>query len=146
MPEEHPGYLPTMAHLTWPRSAALGVLASLTLLAGCAQSAESSAGRVAEEFLQAVESGDGDTACGRLSPATRKELEQSSGESCAQAVLAEDIQGGSTVDVNVFDTMAQVKYDNDAIFLSHFDTGWLVTAAACKPVPGKPYDCSIKGS
>src|SRR5687767_1768938 len=134
-----------MAHLAGRRSAVLGLLVAVAL-AGCGQAEESSAGSAAEEFMQAIESGDGVTACGLLSPATRSELEQSSGEACAQAVLAEDIQGGSTVDVNVFDTMAQVRFDNDAVFLSHFDTGWLVTAAACKPVPDKPYDCNIKGS
>lgn len=122
------------------------MLASVALLTGCGQAEASSAENAAEEFMQAVESGAGVTACGLLSPATRNELKQSSGGPCAQALLAEDIQGGSTVDVNVFDTMAQVKFDNESVFLSHFDSGWLVTAAACKPVPGKPYDCSIKGS
>ena len=41
---------------------------------------------------------------------------------------------------------SQVKFVDQAVFLSRSDAGWLVTAAACKPVPDKPYDCGIKGS
>jgi hypothetical protein len=140
------GYLRTMADFAQPRGALLALLAAVGFLVGCSQAPESAAAGAAQEFLQAVESGDGQSACELLSPAARSELEQSSGSPCPQAVLEEGIEGGSTADATVFDTMAQVKFDNQAVFLSHFDAGWLVTAAACTPVPDKPYDCRIKGS
>ena len=45
--------------------------------------------------------------------------------------------------VEVFDSMAQVRVGADTVFLSRYDGGWRVVAAACTPVPGRPYDCSI---
>jgi hypothetical protein len=51
--------------------------------------------------------------------------------------------GGGAEEVKVFDTMAQVVLGDDTIFLSRYDGHWRVVAAACTPVDGKPYDCSI---
>jgi hypothetical protein len=135
-----------MAEVARRRRAVLALLTVAGLLVGCGEGSESAAAGAADQFMQALESGDGEAACGKLSPAARSELEQSSGQPCSQAILEEDIRGGSEADVTVFETMAQVKFVDQAVFLSRFDAGWLVTAAACTPVADKPYDCSIKGS
>ena len=45
--------------------------------------------------------------------------------------------------VEVFDTTAQADVGSETLFLSRFDGRWLVIAAACTPVPERPYDCSI---
>ena len=116
------------------------------LLTSCGEAQESAVESVAADFVAAVQQQDGQTACSLLSPAARSELEQSSGKQCAQAVLEEDIQAGPVEQVSVFETMAQVMLGDQALFLSDFDTRWLVTAAACSPVPHRPYDCSIQGS
>lgn len=42
--------------------------------------------------------------------------------------------------------MAQARFESDTVFLSRFDGEWLVVAAACTPVSGHPYDCSIQVS
>ena len=48
--------------------------------------------------------------------------------------------------VDVFDTMAVVHIGRQTVFLSRFDSRWLVIAAACTAVPGRPYDCAIDGA
>jgi hypothetical protein len=140
------GYGCDVAITRHERIAAVGlgavVLASLT---GCAQQQESAVASVASDFVGAVQDHDGRQACNLLSPAARSELEQSAGKPCEQGILEEHVGGGSVRAVTVFDTMAQVRLEGSAVFLSHFDSGWLVTAAACNPIPDRPYDCSIQG-
>jgi hypothetical protein len=114
------------------------------LLSGCAGTQDAATGSVAEQLLDAVGNGDGAAACDLLAPATRSELESSSGSSCEEAILEEDLGDGSgPVREEVFDTAAQVKVGSDTVFLSRFDGRWLVVAAACTRTPGRPYDCSI---
>jgi hypothetical protein len=114
------------------------------LLAGCAGSQDAAAGSAARELLDAVRDGDGAGACGVLAAPTREELEQTSGKACPDAVLEEDLAGGTgDPRVQVFDSMAQVRVGTETLFLSRFDGRWLVVAAACTAVPHEPYDCSI---
>ena len=116
----------------------------LVLLAGCAGTQDSATGSVAEQLVEAVRDGDGAAACDLLAPPTRSELESSSGSPCEEAILEEDLGDGSgDVRVEVYDTSAQVRLGGDTMFLSRYDGHWLVVAAACTPVPGRPYDCSI---
>jgi hypothetical protein len=121
----------------------LGIPLAL-LLAGCAGSQDAAAGSAAQDLLDAVRDRDGAAACAALAAPTREELEQASGKACPAAVLEEDLSGGTgDVRVQVFDSMAQVRVGTETVFLSRFDGRWLVVAAACTPVPRKPYDCSI---
>lgn len=114
------------------------------LTSGCAGSQDEPVARTAEQLLSAVDSGDGAAACALLAPATRSELESTSGSPCEEAVLEEDLgPPGTAGRTQVFDTMAQTVVGPETLFLSRFDGEWLVTAAACTPVPGGPYDCSI---
>ncbi len=122
-------------------------LVTVGLLAGCSGTQEHEAASVAQRFLAAAQQQEGAEACSLLAPSARSELEQSSGQSCDAAVLEEDLAaGGSPPTVEVFDTMAQARFESDTVFLSRFDGQWLVVAAACTPVPGRPYDCSIQMS
>jgi hypothetical protein len=134
----------------FPRAARCGVaLTGLLLglvLTGCGDSEGSAVEAVAAALLEATSSGDGPGACALLSPHTRDELEQASGKSCERAILEKSIGRGGTVrDAQVFDTMAQVRFDGETVFLSRFDSGWLVVATACTPRPQGPYDCSVSG-
>lgn len=90
----------------------------------------------------------GEEACSLLAPAARSELESSTGRPCPEAVLEEDLGvPTSSPRVEVYDTMAQVRYDDETVFLSRFDGAWLVVAAACTPNPRQlPYDCGIQVS
>lgn len=116
------------------------------LLAGCGNSEDSAAEAVARRLLEATGRGDGQAACALLSPHARAELEQSAGRPCERAILEEDIGKGGTVrGAHVFDTMAQVRFDDETVFLSRFGSGWLVVATACAPQPDRPYDCSVSG-
>lgn len=128
-----------------PRRRRVFVIATgLVLLAGCAGTQDSATGAVAEQLLGAARNGDGATACDLLAPATRSELESSSGSPCEEAILEEDLgEGTGEMRVEVYDTSAQVKVGGDTVFLSRFDGRWLVVAAACTAVPDRPYDCSV---
>lgn len=131
-------------------SSRAGFVAGVLVLAGgltsCAGSQDDAATSVAQLLAAAVAGGHGDDACRLLAPAARTELEDSSGTPCAQAVLQERVGTGDPVGVEVFDTMAQVRLEDDTVFLSRFDGDWLVVAAACTPQPPGPYDCDIQVS
>jgi hypothetical protein len=122
-------------------------LVTVGLLAGCSGTQENEAASVAQRFLVAVQEQEGREACSLLAPAARAELEQSSGQACDVAILEEDLGAdGAPPTVQVFDTMAQARFADDTVFLSRFDGEWLVIAAACTPVPDRPYDCTIQVS
>jgi hypothetical protein len=130
-----------------PCVAAVGGIVAAASLGGCANSQEGEAQRVAASFYSAVESQDGAAACDALAPETKRELEQSSGKSCSQAILMERLPAtGSIGSVRVFGTMAQVRYADETVFLSRFRSGWLVMAASCVPQAHDRYDCQVKGA
>jgi hypothetical protein len=118
--------------------------AAALLLPGCAGTQDVPAASAARGLLEAAHSGDGTGACELLAPAARSELEQQAGTSCEEAILEEDLgEGSGEATADVFDTMAQVRVGEETVFLSRYDGRWLVVGAACTPVPGRPYDCSI---
>jgi hypothetical protein len=115
-------------------------------VSGCSHAQDDAVQDTANRFYAAVAGGDGESACSVLASATRSELEQSAGKPCAQAILDEDVP--KVVDpqeIEVFGTMAQVRYDNDVTFLTRFEDGWRVVAAACTPARIR-YDCSLQGA
>jgi hypothetical protein len=125
-----------------------GVAVVLLLgLTGCgSQPHEDEVTSVAEAFHRAFAANDGAAACAELAPRTLSELEQSAGKPCAEAVLEEPVQpSAGSSRVEVFGTQALVGEGEGATFLARFPDGWKVMAAACRPQPGAPYDCSISG-
>lgn len=102
---------------------------------------------VARHFYAAVADHDGKAACELLAPGTRSELEQSSGSPCDKAVVEEKIpDAGEVRSVDVFETMAQIHYSTDTVFLARFQSGWRVLAVACTPQAHDRYDCTVKGA
>ena len=128
------------------RTAGLALVAASCLAAsGCSGAQDAAVADVVADFYEAVSTSDGEGACAVLAPATLTELEQSAGKPCAEAVLSEgvpDVAGPERI--QVFGTMAQVRHDQDVAFLTRFDDGWRVVAAACTAASSR-YDCSIKG-
>jgi hypothetical protein len=62
------------------------------------------------------------------------DLEGTSGQSCPDAILAQDLPDAQQVpDSEAFGRAAQVLMDGDVVFLSVFGTEWLITAAGCTP-------------
>jgi hypothetical protein len=134
----------------WSRAGSSGIalLALGIPLSACGGSQDAAVSDVVDEFYASVEDGDGEDACALLVPATRSELEQSSGEECAAAITAEDLDLGSGDggDVEVYDTMAQARFKGTtAAFLARLPDGWRVLAAGCTPRSVGPYDCKVKG-
>ncbi len=123
-------------------------LATVVLaLAGCGPSArEDSAESAAERFAGTLREDDGGAACGMLAPETRRELEESSGTACAEAIVEEDLpQLGAPGEVEVYGHHAEVRGDGDTLFLTDHSGQWLVVAAGCVPRADLPYDCAVKG-
>jgi hypothetical protein len=125
-----------------------GLVAATGVLSSCGNAQDDDVARVARAFYSAVEAGKGAQACALLAPATRTELQQSSGTPCDEAILDEvETPVGRQVDVDAFGTMAQARLAGDTVFLTRFDTGWLVMAAACtRPKQPGAYECRVKGA
>lgn len=122
-------------------------LASVVALAGCGSSQEAAVSAAAGSFATAIEDRDGATACEMLAPHVRSELSASSGRACPVSVLEEAASRiGAEVQVRVFGTMAQVRFEDDTLFLGRYREGWQVTAAACTRAGEPAYDCRIKGA
>ncbi len=140
----------------YPSSVAVGIRAGASgipllalglALSACGGSQDVAAADTAEAFYGALGQGDGAAACALLTPATRSELEQSSGKACDQAILEElsTTRGDDHEVVEVFETMAQVRWRDETVFLTRMPEGWRVLAAGCTPRAGDPYNCVVKG-
>lgn len=113
---------------------------------GCGSASEQAAGEAARAFERALAEGEAGRACSLLSGRARSELELSTGRPCSETILDEGRRdAGEARDVSVFGTAAQAVFDGDTVFLSRFEEGWRVTAAACSPTPAGLYDCLISG-
>lgn len=126
------------------------LLAALVLaaaLAGCSGDADTGVGDTVSQFYGALADSDAETACGLLAPATRAELESSSGKPCTEALPAEVEGSSEQPEVDSSGAAAQAHVGSDTVFLSEYDGGWLVVAAGCAPpeVEDRPYDCRVHG-
>jgi hypothetical protein len=120
-------------------------LAFPLFLSSCASGDDTDARAVAERLLASVATNDGTAACALLAPPARSELEQASGRACRQAILEQGLRRDHATEVQVFNVAAQVRFAHDVVFLAKGRDGWRVTAAGCRPVADRPYDCRIQG-
>lgn len=121
------------------RMASLGVLCAATL-GGCASgTAQHEAATVAERFLAAAAHEDNDAACALLTPRTRADLSP-----CAQSLPADQLTG-TALHTDAWSDWAKVDTDDGTLFLTEFDSGWLVAAAGCQPNADAPYRCVVGG-
>ncbi len=56
------------------------------------------------------------------------------------------LQGLSLGAIGAFGTMAQVRWGDEAVFLTRLPGGWRVLATGCAPRGDAPYDCAVKGA
>lgn len=124
-----------------------GALAAVLVGAtACASGHEDSVRTVADDYARAVLDQDWSAACVVLAPATREELEQSSGRPCPAALADEDPPAPEGVPaVQVYGTKAVAAYDGDTLFASQYDGRWLLVATACTAHDPRPYDCDVSG-
>jgi hypothetical protein len=127
------------------RARAVGLGLVVIASTACSSPQHDEAGEAAQRFAEAVDASDAETACALLAPATRRELEQSAGAPCSDAVMEEAKRAGGRGEVQVYGSMAQARYERDTLFLSRFDDRWLVVAAGCTRGSHAVHDCTIQG-
>ncbi|GGU37787.1 hypothetical protein [Nocardioides albus] len=116
------------------------------VLSGCATGHEDAVRDRAADFQEAVAARDWARACAVLAPETRTELEAAAKAPCAEAMAEETLPTpGALERVDVFGTMAEVRFQSETMFLARFDDGWRLFAAGCTPQQPKPYDCAVHG-
>lgn len=126
-------------------------VALLLSTSGCGSASDGDVAEVARAFYDAVGAQDGAAACKLLAPPTRSEVEKSSGKSCDKAILDEGVQEAvGAPQVDVYATMALVRWPQETTFVTRYDAGWRIYAAGCSPDPGSPadadrYDCNVQG-
>ncbi|GAB1513321.1 hypothetical protein [Actinophytocola sp. KF-1] len=112
--------------------------------AGCAaQDERASASDTATRFLRAAQGGDVETACALLTPRTRDTLVTEDGD-CATGLPADELTGAVTR-ADTWSDWAKVDTDAGSLFLAEFESGWLVSAAGCRPDEDAPYHCLVGG-
>ena len=127
------------------------VLLAGFVVAGCGSGQERAVVDAAQTFGAALSSGDAARACTSLAPSTVAELEETSGQDCAQALKAQDLVALDRVSgVERYGRQASVAVrssagETDTWFLSRFGGRWFVVAASCRPRPDLPYDCDVEG-
>ena len=127
------------------RFSALALLLPI-ILTGCGSGQEEAVRDRATVFQKAVAAQDWAGACELLAPETRSELEAAAKTPCPSALAEEELPVPGTLDsVDVFGTMAEVRYQGETLFLTRFADGWRLFAAGCTPQPPKPYDCALHG-
>lgn len=127
-----------------PRLAAVGLVA-LVAAAGCGSSTDA-VDDVVLNFYEALAQGRGADACALLAPETVREVEQSAGQACEQAIVEEQIpQASELLESRRFGNQAQVRLESDVAFLAEFAAGWRLVAVGCTAREPLPYDCQVKG-
>ena len=123
-----------------------GFVTALTMSACGSGSAASQAGTAATDFSQAVQAQDGVRACALLSPQIAKSLAADTSQTCADAVLNQDLPVPSGLErVERQGRSAFVVTGTDTMFLSEFPDGWKVIGAGCTEQGSAPYDCVVSG-
>lgn len=129
-----------------PQTAFLLLVVALAL-AGCGATDSGGATDAAERLYAAYAQDDGAAACATLSDDTREQLVKDEQMPCPEAVLALKLSGTRAVAQEAYITEAKVETDGgDSVFVEETGDGWLVTAAGCRPAPGResPYDCEVE--
>ncbi|GIM90685.1 hypothetical protein [Paractinoplanes toevensis] len=116
-------------------------------LTGCSSAGDrgTAAAASATGLLRAVAAGDGSAACALLAPETVAEVAESAEKPCSEAILEEKLPApGRVLGTAVYGQRAQVRLDDDTMFLGAFAGGWRVVAAGCTGRGEQPYDCVVE--
>lgn len=129
------------------RTAGTALLCAAVLVTpACANTtAERDAADTSARFLTAIGAGDAATACSLLTPRVRDEMAVSEGAPCEQSLPAARLAGGSVTAVDVWADWAKASTSTGALFLTEFNSEWLIAAAGCQPHGNELYSCVVGG-
>lgn len=121
------------------------VIVVVAMVTGCGTGGrQAGSATAAEDFLNAVGSGDARTACALLAPDTRQSL-TSGGTPCAAALTELHLPAGElTGETSVWADRALARTSSDTIFLVELATGWRVAAAGCTHRTAESYRCALE--
>lgn len=126
-------------------------LAALLSMAACSGNGSGPPGaeQAAKTFHAALQDDDLAGACSLLAPATLEAMEQAeNGEarSCPDKLAAVSLpQAGKVIASQAYGRNAQVRYEEDTLFLTLSGGAWKVTAAGCTERGDRPYSCLVEG-
>lgn len=132
----------------------VAISALTAFLTSCSGGAEPASGpqdaaaAAATAFYTHLQAGEPAAACALLAAATRGDLESGAGAPCGRALTEEALTGPGKVEgADRYGSMAQVRFENDVVFLSRYSSEWRVVAAGCRPAapPAGSYDCAVSG-
>lgn len=121
-------------------------LAATGALTGCGSGSDDAAVERARHFRQALQDEDAAAACADLAPRARTALEDAQSRPCTQVILDQDLPDARPhTATRVYGSMAQVSFEDDTVFLSHYRNGWRVTGVGCAPTTGDvPHECTVE--
>jgi hypothetical protein len=125
-----------------------GIAALLVLLvcaSGCGGQDATAVRGVVDGFFAALDADDGERACAELNPETRSALEDQETSACRDAITQLDLQAARVEHIGVYNRAAIVELSNgEAAFLDQGANGWRISAAGCRPIGDRPYDCELE--
>jgi hypothetical protein len=90
--------------------------------------------------------GDTGQACALLAPNAVEGVEQGETGSCPNKLAQLSLpQSGAVTDSRAYGSSAQVRLQDDTVFLTRSGNEWKITAAGCIQRGDRPYDCAVKG-
>jgi hypothetical protein len=121
-------------------------LVVLVALAGCGrEDDERAVSTVTARFLAALEAGEGERACARLTRDAAESLAAT--RACAEVVTDLGVSPGRVTRGQVSGIGAKVEVaGGQSFFLELTRAGWRIAAAGCVPKTGdEPFDCDAEG-
>jgi hypothetical protein len=146
------GLLTETRRLALRRPSLLAVVVMLagttTVIAGCSalNPGTDAAVDTVQRFHDELAAGDTGQACALLAPNAVEGVEGGETGSCPNKLAQLSLpRSGAVTDSRAYGRSAQVRLQDDTVFLTRSGTEWKITAAGCIQRGERPYDCDVKG-
>jgi hypothetical protein len=119
-----------------------------TAISGCSalNPGTAAAADTVQRFHDELAAEDTGPACALLAPNTVEGVEQGETGSCPDKLAQLSLpHSGTVTESRAYGSSAQVRLQDDTVFLTRSGIEWKITAAGCVPRGERPYDCAVKG-